>query len=80
MREHLALKRKQLTAVGKHIKGCVACQQAELSIKDFQIVKKCRTEFDTKIFEALYIKKFNPTINRQMFANRGASFTINIFD
>ena len=80
VREHLALKRKQLTAVGKHIKGCVACQQAELSIKDFQIVKKCRTEFDTKIFEALYIKKFNPTINRQMFANRGASFTINIFD
>ena len=34
----------------------------------------------TKILEALYIKKFNFTINRQMLANRSASFTINIFD
>ena len=80
VREHLAITRKQLTAVGKHIKGCIKCQQAKLSIHNFEIMKKCRSEFDTKIFEALYIKKFNPIINRQMFANRGASFTINIFD
>ena len=80
VREHLALGRKQLTAVAKHIVSCVKCQQSQLSINDFKIMKKCRTEFDTKIFEALYIKKFNPSINRQMFANRGANFMINIFD
>ena len=77
---HLAITGKQLTAVGKHIKGRIKCQQAKLSIHNFEIMKKCRSESDTKIFEALYIKKFNPIINRQMFANRGASFTINIFD
>ena len=40
--------------------------------------KECKPNFHTKIHEALFIKKFNLGLNRQLFAN-GSSFLINVF-
>ena len=80
IREHLAYWRKSPTAVGKHISKCQACQHATLSPDHFKIMKVCRNKFDAKIFEALYIKKLNPKINRQMFVNKGAGFTLRVFN
>ena len=42
------------------------------------IIKKCNSNFETKILEALLIKKHNPKLNRKLFAN-GSSFLLNIF-
>ena len=80
VREHVAYWRKSPTAVGKHIAKCQTCQQTELSLDHFNVLKVCREKFDAKIFEALFIKRLNPRINRQMFANKGAGFTLRIFD
>ena len=33
------------------------------------IIKKCKSEFHTKIHEALFIKKLNPGLNHQLYAN-----------
>ena len=38
----------------------------------------CVTEYDTKIQEALLIKKLNPKVNKQLYA-KGVSFLLRIF-
>ena len=80
-KEHLKPQRGGDTssAVCDHIQNCPRCKTAELTYKDFKVLKKCRTDSDTKIQEALLIKKVNPVLNRQMHANKGASFTLRIF-
>ena len=67
------------TAVALHIAACPACKKNKLSTDDFYILKKCRDAKETKIHEALEIMKRNPTLNKQMFKNQGASFVLNIF-
>ena len=67
------------TAVGIHRKSCQACQNTKLSIEHFKILKKCRDTKETKIHEALQIVNLNPTMNRQLHKNKGASFILNVF-
>ena len=43
-----------------------------------EILKRCNTEYETKIQEALLIKKSKPKLNSQLYAN-GCSFLLNIF-
>ena len=39
---------------------------------------KCNSAYEAKINQALLIKKQNPTINKQMYAN-GASFLLSVY-
>ena len=48
------------------------------SVESFKILKKCVTEYDTKIQEALLIKKLNPKLNKQLYA-KAASFLLSTF-
>ena len=48
------------------------------SEESFKILKKCVTEYDTTIQDALLIKKLNPKLNKQLYA-KGASFLFSIF-
>ena len=73
------LRKSSKTAIGMHKKSCQACQNIKLSTKDFKIIKKCRDEKETKIYEALEIVKRNPKLNRQLHKNKGASFILNVF-
>ena len=70
------------SAVAKHIIGCESCfcahEQGNLSFKDFVILKKCKSAYDTKIKEAILIQNEKPTINKQLFKS-GSSFTLKIF-
>ena len=47
-------------------------------MESFKVLKKCVTKYDTKIQEALLIKKLNPKLNKQIYA-KGASFSLSIF-
>ena len=76
--EHL--QKKSTTAVAQHIKSCQACKHKKLTINDFKILQQCRTDRETKIYEALKITSQNPKINRQLHRDRGASFLLNIFN
>ena len=74
------LRKSSNTAVAQHIKSCQTCITSKLSINNFTILQKCRTDKETKIYEALKITSKNPKMNRQLHHNRGASFILNIFN
>ena len=76
VREHLHSKVR--LAVGKHIDNCHVCKQKPVGVKHFKIMRACSTEYNTKIQEALLIKKCNPKLNSQWYAN-GSSFLLNVF-
>ena len=78
VREHLGFHLKTESSVKDHIMSCHSCSNIKFSVNSFKIIKKCSYNFETKIHEALLIKKHNPKLNRKLFAN-GSSFLLNIF-
>ena len=78
VREHLNFKSLQDSAIKDHILSCGKCSNNRFNENKFIIIRKCKSEFCSKIHEALLIKKLSPKLNRQMFAN-GASYLLNIF-
>ena len=73
--EHLRLKGKGY--IRKHLDFCSVCKNGA-SVKEFKILKTARTPLVLGIQEALLIKKFQPKLNKQMFAN-GASHQLKVF-
>ena len=69
-REHLDYNSQVSSAIRNHIMCCNVCFSSKLNLKSFKILKKCKSEFHTKIPEVLFIKKRNSTsLNRQLYAN-----------
>ena len=71
IKEHLDEAKSNISAIKNHIMQCHACssrQNSEL-ILAFSIIRKCKTAFEAKIHEALMIKRQNPKLNKQMYAN-----------
>ena len=62
----------------EHIKKCSSCKNQPNNMKQFEIIRKCQTSYEAKIHEALVIKRSNPVLNKQMYANR-RSFLLNVF-
>ena len=75
--EHLNLTSERPTAVADHVSVCSACQTCHLK-DNFKIIKKCNSDFDCQIHEALLIQKLNPKLNVQLF-NSGASYKLLVF-
>ena len=61
-----------------HIMSCDVCADTKYNLNSFKIIKKCNSNFKTKIHEALLIKNYNLGLNRKLFAN-GLSFLLNTF-
>ena len=76
-KEHLSFSDKN-SAVGAHISTCPMCKSAQLSVSNFRILKKCRTKFEAKIFEALLIQKLHPSLNTQV-SNDNTGFLLKVF-
>ena len=76
VKEHLHSKDR--SAVGKHIDNCHVCKEKPVGVKNFKIMRACSTEYYTKIQKALLIKKCNPKLNSQLYAN-GSLFLLNVF-
>ena len=66
------------SAIKDHIRACAICCDEKYTVNSFQILNRCHTEDETKIQEALLIKKLNPRLNKQLYA-KGASFLHSIF-
>ena len=75
--EHLSLSSDKPTAVSDHIRSCGDCQKGQLK-DNIKIIKKCNSDFECQIYEALSIQKFNPKLNVQLF-NSGASYKLLVF-
>ena len=76
--EHLSFGSSTLSAIKEHIMDCTTCSNSTQLSKSFEVLRQCRTEFETKIYEALFIKKFKPKLNKQVHAS-GMSVTLKIF-
>ena len=76
--EHLNLKKKQQSEVKDHIRNCSCCKQADISYRDFSILRRCQSEVHAKLFEAFLIKRMRPSLNKQLFA-QGASKILHIW-
>ena len=55
-----------------------SCKLNNTDFNGFKVLRICNSEYATKIQEALLIKKHNPQLNRQLYAN-GSSFLLNVY-
>ena len=62
--EHLGFHLKTESLVKDHIMSCDICANSKFNVNSFKIIKKCNSNFETKIYEALLIKKHNPGLDR----------------
>ena len=49
--------------------SCDICADTKFNVNSFKIIKRCTSNFETKILKILLIKRHNPGLNRQLFAN-----------
>ena len=73
--EHLNLADLKKIAVKDHL-SCAFCLK-NCNSSSFSILKKCRTDFQTKIDKALLIKKHRPGLNRQLYGQGSISRSVN---
>ena len=71
-------KKQDTSAIHKHLSNCGDCQKSGVDISKFEIITTGRSDFEVTIKEALYIKKLNPVLNKQLF-QKGASHLLELF-
>ena len=77
--EHVELhKEDPKSEIKSHIYNCAACHSCFLGVDNFEILKRCRNNYDTKICEALRIKQFKPKLNKQLLT-KGSSYFLKVF-
>ena len=76
--EHLDLQTKKQSEIKDHIRQCNACQCLCPDYTDFKILRRCRDATQCKFFEAFAIKRLQPVLNKQLFAN-GASKILHVW-
>ena len=72
--------RQQLPLCRQRLSVCVdnsSCN-CPFSPSNFSILRSCRSEFDLSYCEALYIKKYNPSLNCTI-SNHGSSIFLKLF-
>ena len=59
VREHLNLNSKQKSSIKDHIAACNFCSKTKIGIDSFKIIRKCRSDYDTKIHEYIEFQLMN---------------------
>ena len=79
-KEHISDCKSNKSAIKNHILNCNSCldENPKFQVDQFSTMRKCNSAYEAKIHEALLIKKQNPTINKQMYAN-GTSFLLSVY-
>ena len=54
------------------------CSNMRHDLNSFEVLKQCKSDFQAKIREALIIKKYRPSLNKQLYAH-GSSFLLNVY-
>ena len=67
------------SAVDSHLAKCQTYHEVTSKQSNFRLVTTCRSERETEIKEAMYIRRFKPSLNVQMGTFQGASFLIRVF-
>ena len=75
--EHLGYENiEPKSKVKTHLMGCEICKKAKF--ENFDIVKKCNSDYEAKISEAMSIKKETPSLNKNLF-NSGSFYTLKVY-
>jgi len=61
-KEHLNLSSVKYSVVKNHLINYKVCSVPTSTFTNFKVLRKCSSEFDTKINETLLIKKLNPSL------------------
>ena len=77
-KEHLNENLSNKSSIRSHIKNCKSCSGNKSKLNSFKVIRNCNTPYETRIQEAMMIKKQNPNLNKQLYAN-GSSFLLNIY-
>ena len=64
------------TTVIKHTENCNSCNMNKYIIRNFEIIKKYKKEYDTKIHDALSTKKLNPNLNKHLYENSSSFLNV----
>ena len=75
--EHVALSSSK-SEIKSHIRNCPICFNKKFNVDNFQLLKKCRNSFNTRISEALFIRKFLPKFNKQL-RTKGMFYFLKVF-
>ena len=67
------------TAISDHISSCEDCLKQKITIENFKILKKCQTNVEAMIYEAIFIKRKKPSLNHQLTKPR-ITFFLAVFN
>ena len=73
-KEHLNLKSSGKSEIKDHLRKSAVCRNENPDYSNFNILRHCKNETYCKFFEAFAIKRLNPTLNKQMFAQGASKF------
>ena len=59
--EHLNLDDSHKSTMKDHLRPCHQCCNGVSNVTSFKILRKCHTDYDTKVHEAYLIKKTKAT-------------------
>ena len=81
--EHVDLKKldqfdRQKSEIKNHIYDCSSCHEYKLGFNNFEILKRCQNSYNTKITEALCIKRLRPKLNKKLMT-KGCSYLLKVF-
>ena len=75
--KHLNLDNSHKSAIKDHLRSCRQCCNGVCNVTSFKILGKCNTDYDTKIREALLIKKLRTQLNKQLYG-KNAFFRVRL--
>ena len=78
LEERIKEHRRGDTAIAEHTERCKNCTIDTINIDNFSILKKCRTNMEARINEAILINRRNPKLNVQL-VKPGITHTLLIF-
>ena len=79
-RKRLKFNSNRKRAIKDHLQQFKSCSKSETDLySSFTVLKKCSSEYNAKIHEALLIKQSKPLLNKQPYANV-CSFLLKYFN
>ena len=74
--EHLDIESSKKSEIKEHLKSCNLCRNS--SCENFEILRKCKSDRESKIYEAFFIKTEVPQLNKNLF-NKGSFYSLRIY-
>ena len=79
-KEHLNVDSSVKSRIKEHILECNLCNKKDMDslMHHFVVIKKCSSDYECKIYEALLIKKHQSKLNKQLYKS-SLSFLLQLF-